>query len=64
MGGGDPFGFGGGLSDLFEAFFGQGGMFGGGGAGLAAGWDKWDSVIMEQLAPVGAAIIERLDLRR
>ena len=31
-------------------------------AGLAAGWDKWDSVIMDQLRPVGAAIIERLQL--
>src|SRR6476646_805063 len=31
-------------------------------AGLSAGWEKWDSVIMEQLAPVGAAIIERLDI--
>ena len=31
-------------------------------AGLSAGWEKWDSVIMDQLAPVGAAIIERLDL--
>ncbi|MFM2072603.1 MAG: hypothetical protein RLZZ623_2866 [Actinomycetota bacterium] len=31
-------------------------------ARLSAGWDKWDSVIMEQLAPVGAAIIERLEL--
>jgi len=30
--------------------------------GLAAGWDKWDSVIMDQLGPVGAAMIERLDL--
>ena len=29
-------------------------------AGLSAGWEKWDSVIMAQLAPVGAAIIERL----
>src|SRR3954471_19073718 len=29
-------------------------------AGLSAGWEKWDSVIMEQLAPVGAAMIERL----
>jgi SAM-dependent methyltransferase len=29
-------------------------------AGLAAGWEKWDSVITEQLAPVGAAMIERL----
>ena len=31
-------------------------------AGLSAGWEKWDSVIMEQLGPVGAAIIERLDI--
>ena len=31
-------------------------------AGLSAGWEKWDSVIMEQLGPVGAAIIERLDV--
>jgi SAM-dependent methyltransferase len=31
-------------------------------AGLSAGWDKWDSVIMDQLGPVGAAIIERLDI--
>jgi SAM-dependent methyltransferase len=31
-------------------------------AGLAAGWEKWDSVIMDQLAPVGAAIIEHLDI--
>jgi len=29
-------------------------------AGLSAGWEKWDSVIMEQLGPVGTAIIERL----
>jgi len=29
-------------------------------AGLAAGWEKWDSVIMDQLGPVGAAMIERL----
>lgn len=29
-------------------------------AGLSAGWEKWDSVIMEQLGPVGAAMIERL----
>ncbi len=29
-------------------------------AGLSAGWDKWDSVIMEQLGPVGIAMIERL----
>ena len=31
-------------------------------AGLSAGWEKWDSVIMEQLGPVGDAIIERLDI--
>jgi SAM-dependent methyltransferase len=31
-------------------------------AGLAAGWEKWDSIIMDQLAPVGAAMIERLDI--
>ena len=31
-------------------------------AGLSAGWEKWDAVIMDQLAPVGAAIIERLDI--
>jgi SAM-dependent methyltransferase len=31
-------------------------------AGLSAGWEKWDSVIMEQLAPVGDAMIDRLDL--
>ena len=31
-------------------------------AGLSAGWEKWDSVIMDQLGPVGAAIIERLDI--
>ena len=31
-------------------------------AGLAAGWEKWDSVITEQLGPVGAAMIERLDV--
>lgn len=29
-------------------------------AGLAAGWDKWDSVIIDQLGPVGAAMIDRL----
>src|SRR5437016_9599884 len=29
-------------------------------AGLSAGWEKWDSIIMEQLRPVGAAMIERL----
>ncbi|MBI3256862.1 MAG: class I SAM-dependent methyltransferase [Actinobacteria bacterium] len=31
-------------------------------AELSAGWEKWDSVIMEQLGPVGAAMIERLDI--
>jgi SAM-dependent methyltransferase len=31
-------------------------------AGLSAGWEKWDLVIMEQLGPVGAAMIERLDI--
>jgi ubiquinone/menaquinone biosynthesis C-methylase UbiE len=31
-------------------------------AGLAAGWEKWDSLIMAQLAPVGAAIIDSLDI--
>ena len=31
-------------------------------AELSAGWEKWDSVIMDQLGPVGTAIIERLDI--
>ena len=31
-------------------------------AGLSAGWEKWDAVIMEQLAPVSTAMIERLDI--
>ena len=31
-------------------------------AGLSAGWEKWDAVIVEQLGPVGAAMIERLDI--
>jgi len=31
-------------------------------AGLSAGWEKWDRVITDQLAPVGAAIIESLDI--
>jgi ubiquinone/menaquinone biosynthesis C-methylase UbiE len=31
-------------------------------AGLSASWEKWDSVIMDQLGPVGTAIIERLDI--
>jgi SAM-dependent methyltransferase len=29
-------------------------------AALSAGWDKWDAVIMEQLRPVGTAMVERL----
>ena len=31
-------------------------------AGLSASWEKWDSVITDQLGPVGAAMIERLDI--
>lgn len=31
-------------------------------ARLSAGWEKWDSVIMDQLRPVGTAIIESLDI--
>ena len=31
-------------------------------ARLSAGWEKWDSVIVDQLAPVGAAMIERLGI--
>src|SRR5882757_9891698 len=31
-------------------------------AGLSAGWEKWDSVIMDQLGPVGAAMIECLEI--
>jgi SAM-dependent methyltransferase len=31
-------------------------------AGLSAGWEKWDAVIMDQLRPVSAAMIERLDI--
>ena len=31
-------------------------------AGLAAGWEKWDPVIMDQLGPVGAAMTERLGI--
>jgi hypothetical protein len=30
--------------------------------GLSASWEKWDSVILDQLAPVGAAMIERLGI--
>jgi SAM-dependent methyltransferase len=31
-------------------------------AGLSATWEKWDAVIMDQLGPVGTAIIDRLDI--
>jgi SAM-dependent methyltransferase len=31
-------------------------------AGLSVGWEKWDSVITDQLGPVGAAMIEQLDI--
>jgi SAM-dependent methyltransferase len=31
-------------------------------AGLAPGWEKWDAVIMDQLGPVGSAMIERLGI--
>src|SRR5215471_16457007 len=31
-------------------------------AGLSAGWEKWDSVIMDQLGPVGTAMVERLEI--
>ena len=31
-------------------------------AGLSAGWEKWESIIMGQLGPVGAAMIERLEI--
>jgi SAM-dependent methyltransferase len=31
-------------------------------ATLSTTWDKWESAILAQLAPVGAAIIERLDI--
>lgn len=30
--------------------------------GLSASWEKWDAVIMDQLGPVGAAMIERLGI--
>ena len=32
-------------------------------AGLSAGWEKWDSVIMDQLGPVGAAMIVSTSLK-
>jgi ubiquinone/menaquinone biosynthesis C-methylase UbiE len=31
-------------------------------ATLSAGWEKWDAVIMDQLGPVGTAMIERLGI--
>lgn len=31
-------------------------------AGLSASWEKWDTVIMDQLRPVSTAIIERLGI--
>jgi ubiquinone/menaquinone biosynthesis C-methylase UbiE len=31
-------------------------------AGLSASWERWDSIIMDQLRPVGASMIERLDV--
>src|SRR4051812_8330244 len=31
-------------------------------AALSASWEKWDSIIMEQLAPAGIAIIDRLGI--
>jgi SAM-dependent methyltransferase len=31
-------------------------------AGLSAGWEKWDAVIMDQLGPVGEAMIARLGI--
>ena len=31
-------------------------------AGLSGGWEKWDLIIMDQLSPVSAAMIERLDI--
>jgi SAM-dependent methyltransferase len=31
-------------------------------AGLSGSWEKWDSVIMDQLGPVGDAMIERLQI--
>ena len=31
-------------------------------AALSASWEKWDAVILDQLGPVGTAIIERLEI--
>jgi len=32
-------------------------------AGLSGGWEKWDAIIMDQLRPVSAAMIDRLGIR-
>ncbi len=29
---------------------------------LAVGWEKWDAVIMDQLSPVGTAMVDRLGI--
>lgn len=31
-------------------------------AGLSAGWEKWDAIIMDQMAPVSAGIIDALNI--
>jgi SAM-dependent methyltransferase len=31
-------------------------------AGLSASWERWDAIIQAQLGPVGASMVERLDL--
>ena len=31
-------------------------------AGLSAGWEKWDAIIMDQLGPVSTSIIDSLDI--
>jgi ubiquinone/menaquinone biosynthesis C-methylase UbiE len=31
-------------------------------ARLSGGWEKWDAIIMDQMAPVSTAMIERLDI--
>lgn len=31
-------------------------------AGLSAGWEKWDSIIMDQLGPVSTAMLDSLDI--
>src|SRR5205085_9374280 len=32
-------------------------------AALSPGWEKWDAVIVDQLGPVGTAMIESLEIR-